>query len=539
MSIVQKLARGKWGNSGKMRRYRALVAQLDRVLVSETKGREFESHRAHLLEINDFSHQNREVKLKKWGILLTILAVFLGLRLFAIRESFWFFGDLGRDLFVLQEWAGNLLRPPLLGPQTSVISFNQSAWYYYYLFPFFLVMRHSVFATLVATLFLYAAMIVGAGVAFVKKKHWRRAAMLFFLIAVHPQFVLQHRYVWNPSLVTPFLLTGFWAWWQYRRDERWQWLALFVLSLSAAVGLNFSIAITAGVMVLLFVSEQWQNKKTIWQLVAFGVLANLLVHAPTIAFELRHGFVLTQNLPTQELLQQEPRLDYKLSMLLSHLFLPEQSTGIAMVVGVLILVVLFFVLLRSHRLRSSWVLVRSVQIAGFSALLMLLTPIQVHEHYVFGILTFLLVALSRLPKRLALIVSVVLAALYLQPYYLRLYSRPASHTVMEQRACVQSVCDVITEQSLQPIFVNTQSASHNHQAREYVFWLREFGCAAIDTQEFLSTPTDYMAVVADRAQFENGKTGYFELSQFGSAEEFTKITCKENLSVHLLEKAQE
>jgi hypothetical protein len=188
-------------------------------------------------------------------------------------------------------------------------------------------------------------------------------------------------------------------------------------------------------------------------------------------------------------------------------------------------------------LRSSWVLLRSVQIAGVSALLMLATPFRIHEHYVFGVLTFLLVALSRLPRRLVLAICMFLAAIYLQPYYLRLYSQRAPHTVTQQHACMQSTCEAIKAQSLEPIFVNTQSASHNHQAREYVFWLRELGCQAVETQEFLTTPTQYMAVVADRAEFQNGKTGYYELSQFGPAEELETIACKEDLTVHLLEKA--
>jgi len=101
---------------------------------------------------------------------------------------------------------------------------------------------------------------------------------------------------------------------------------------------------------------------------------------------------------------------------------------------------------------------------------------------------------------------------------------------------MQITCQTIKTQGLEPIFVNTQTASYNHQAREYVFWLKELGCQAIDTQQFLQTPTDYMAVVADRAEFTNGQTGYYELSQFGPAEELQKIACKEDLTIHLLKR---
>lgn len=470
---------------------------------------------------------------------MVLLAVFVGLRVVGIQDSFWFFGDLGRDLFVLQDWAGNLARPPLLGPQTSVISFNQTAWYYYYLFPFFLLLKHSVYSTLVASLFLYAAMIVGAGLALKKKRHWRMTAALFFLIAIHPQFVFQHRYVWNPSLVTPFLLVGFWGWWQYQSKKDWRWLAVFTGGLSVAAGLNFSLVPTVAMMALLFLWEQRKNKRGIWQFALLGLLANFLVHAPTMAFEIRHNFLLTRNLPTQELLQQESGFFPKASALLEHLFLPEQAGETTVILGMGVVIGLLFLVQRSQKLQSSWVMTRALQIAGASAVLMLATPLRIHEHYVFGMLTFLLVALARLPKPIIWWVLAGASVLYLQPYYWNAYTKPAPHAVVEQRSCVQQVCDRLKENEWQPVFVNTHSSSHNHQAREYIFWLKEMGCQAVDTQEFFVTPTEYMAVVADRAEFQNGETAYFELSQFGPADELETITCKENLNIHLLQKASQ
>lgn len=474
---------------------------------------------------------------KNWLVLLLLLAVFIGLRIFSLKNSFWFFGDLGRDMLVLQKWAANFSRPPLLGPQTSVISFNQSAWYYYYLFPFFVVTSGSVYSSLLATLTLYGGMFVGAFLAFKSRRHWRHAAALFYLIAIHPQFVLQHRYVWNPSLVTPFLLLGFWAWWRYHRRPDWSWLALFALSLSAAVGLNFSLVPTAAVMILLFIVEQWGNWRRLMLLVLFGVLANLIVHAPTLFFEIRHQFLLTRNLPTQELLQQEPLWVQKISDLFVHVFAPTQSAQTGIVAGAITLALLIFVLLRSERLRTNWLFSRSLQISGLTALIMIVAPFRIHEHYIFGVLTFLLVALARLPKQILIGFVVLASAFYLQPYYWQLYQQAAPHSVTEQTVCTQQVCQVIKDFQLEPIFVNTHSASHNHQALEYVFWLNKWGCQAIDAQTFNATPAPYMAVVADRAEFVNNETAYYELSQFGQAEELVKISCGEDLLVYLLEKA--
>ncbi|OGJ37685.1 MAG: hypothetical protein A2383_02185 [Candidatus Pacebacteria bacterium RIFOXYB1_FULL_39_46] len=473
-----------------------------------------------------------------WKLLiyLAVLVIFLGLRTFSLQKSFWFFGDLGRDLFVLQDWANHPFHPPLLGPQTSVVSFNQTAGYYYYLFPFFLISGQSAYSTLIATLALYVGLIIGAFVIFKNKKHWQPVAALLFLIAIHPQFVIQHRYVWNPSLVTPFLLIGFWGWWRYRSRADWRWLLLMAFSWFAATGLNFSLTPTVLVMILLFFWEQRKNWRVIGQFILLSILANLIIHAPTIIFEFRHDFLLTRNLPTQELLQQETLFSRKVTELISHVFLPERSMRGGMQLSWVIAAVFIFCVWRFKALRHSWVLIRSLQIAILTALLMLLTPFRMHEHYVFGSLTFLLVALARLPKQILFIVLIGLSILYLRPFYFQFYAKPAPHLIAEQKSCIQQTCEIIKLHGLEPIFVNTHSSSHNHQAREYIFWLKNFGCQAIDTQQFNATPTNYMVVVSDRAEFENGKTGYYELSQFGEAVELEQISCKENLKIHLLKK---
>ncbi|HCR81473.1 MAG: hypothetical protein UY13_C0002G0165 [Candidatus Pacebacteria bacterium GW2011_GWB1_47_8] len=480
--------------------------------------------------------KTQQSSLFKWMIGLVVGAVFIGLRIFSLQQSFWFWGDMGRDFFVLQNWAQQPFHPPLLGPQTSVFSFNHSAWYYYLLFPFFILTGHSPYATYIAILTSYAAIFIGGLMVFKKKRHWLPFIALFYLLAIHPQFVMQHRYIWNPSLITPFLLLGFWAWWRYQWQKNWRWLAVFAGSTAVAAGLNLSIAPTALVMGALFLWEQRRSKAGFWQFIGLSALANLIVHLPTLVFELRHRFLLWQNLPAERLQQLEPNFDQKLTQFFANIFLPNQPVNWSLNLGLAVIVLLLFVYLRSMKLRNNWVFTRSLSIAFFTAVLIMLFPIQMQAHFLFGVLTFLLVALARLPRKLLWAVLIVLSVLYLQPAYFQLYQERAPHTVDEQRQCMQITCQTIKTQGLEPIFVNTQTASYNHQAREYVFWLKELGCQAIDTQQFLQTPTDYMAVVADRAEFTNGQTGYYELSQFGPAEELQKIACKEDLTIHLLKR---
>ena len=88
---------------------------------------------------------------------LTLL--FLWTRFYKIETSFNFISDIGRDFLALWQWK-QTGKPPLLGPQTSALPFNQSAIYYYFLMPFYLISGQSIFSTLIANAFLYISFLI-------------------------------------------------------------------------------------------------------------------------------------------------------------------------------------------------------------------------------------------------------------------------------------------------------------------------------------------------------------------------------------------
>lgn len=481
---------------------------------------------------------------KLWFRLLVFLlvsALFIFLRVYKIQQSFYLFGDVGRDLFVLQDWANNLFKLPLLGPQTSAISFNQSAVYFYYLFPFFLLMKYSVYSTLVASIFLY--LVVFSFLFFwyrhKTKEQWQLIA-LYFLVSIHPQFVLQQRLVWNPSLIAPFLILSFWAWREYSAQQKNWWLIIMMAALAMAASLNYSILPTILAFILVFAWQQRKNLKAVLLSLSYGISSAIVLNLPTLVFELRHNFLLTRSLGGQEVLQQDHSWLRKITMLTTNVVRPTvfSSSSIWLFIGLIL--ALLFIWLNNLKRQTAEVksFVFSLLVALGSAMLLLITPLTMHEHYMFGVLTFLLISLVFLPKKPLWLVLLGASWLYLQPFYFLQYQSSAPHLAAEKISCLQFFCQDRQTQGLanQPIFVNTQSSSHNHQALEYVFLLKEFGCQAIDTQQFNATPVEEMLVVADRATFENGKTGYYELSQFGPATEISNFACKPDLKLHLLEK---
>ena len=181
------------------------------------------------------------MKYFKFIIPLLLISLFLFLRFYNIRDGLFFFNDMGRDLLVLQNWQLSG-KPPLLGPQTSVVPFNQSSIYFYYLYVFYLITKGSVFSALFANAFLYIVIYIFGLVIFKKDSKITKIIHLsFFLICIHPQYIIQSRFVWNPSLITPFIMSAFFSFYlliqKYSKFRLWA----FSLSIATAISISYSV----------------------------------------------------------------------------------------------------------------------------------------------------------------------------------------------------------------------------------------------------------------------------------------------------------
>ena len=74
-----------------------------------------------------------------------------------------------------------------------------------------------------------------------------------------------------------------------------------------------------------------------------------------------------------------------------------------------------------------------------------------------------------------------------------------------------------------------------HTGQAFRFLFKEAGCE-IKMIETEPQAANLMVVVAESAQYNPGKTTYYELSLFGESEEIRKYQCQENLQVHILQK---
>jgi hypothetical protein len=196
---------------------------------------------------------------------------------------------MGRDLLVLQNWQ-QTGKPPLLGPQTSALPFNQSAIYFYYLYPFYLITNASPYTALFANAFLYILSFIFSLYLFRQNhKSYFLVLISFFLITVHPQYIIQSRFVWNPSLITPLIITSILAFFKNR-------LVFYSLLISFAFSLSYSVfplIIATVIYYLIFIRQK--TVKFLLYLTLFLIITNATLFAQISRNLIKHGHLINSS----------------------------------------------------------------------------------------------------------------------------------------------------------------------------------------------------------------------------------------------------
>lgn len=490
--------------------------------------------------------------MKKYVVLfISLVAVFLFTRNYKIAESFFYLNDMGRDSLVLQNWQTSG-KAPLLGPQTSALPFNQSAIYFYLLYPAFVISHGSPFSAL-ATLQLFTLVVISITFfVLFRAKNTRLLEIFllsFFLLILQPQEIVQSRFVWNPSFVTPLLFSS--AIFLLLFYKNFTFKKAAVLGMYFAAAISFSYSVIPTVAALCLVSIFYLKKKA---LLLYGSIAAWLVvfNIPTLIFEVRHHFLLTNMMLHQvKLAQNGIDLGSKVNGLLQFVFLDTNSTVAAFAaIGTGIVLLSFFVF-------TIWKMIKFRQIStvdsdsGFflfstalalTFLLTFLAPIPVYAHYIFGIVTLGLLTVATLPAKLRIFLSTLLILLWCIPLFQSEYFKKAPRTVSELMSCYQQYCS----KNSQPLFVSLQSGVLPfHNGPEHRYLLQRSGCNVKDIEsESVEVPNqpsslksvNHMAVIVESSSFAFGKTSYAELTQFAPNQEMSRLNCQPNLQVVTLQR---
>jgi hypothetical protein len=154
--------------------------------------------------------------------------------------------------------------------------------------------------------------------------------------------------------------------------------------------------------------------------------------------------------------------------------------------------------------------------------LMIFGPFTVHEHYVFGILAVLLVMLVYLPYKVVLPIALLATVFWTN----RLEFETASIHTTDRLACVSIICRDLP----QPIYVVTNSGSHDHQGLGYAYLAQQMGCDMIAITQWTDQQPQTMAVMNENTKFDFAGTDFYELNRFGERKFLEEINCGASLT---------
>lgn len=484
------------------------------------------------------SQMNKRLIVAAW---MLVLAVFLFTRLFHLSERYFFFNDMGRDYLVLWDWK-TTGKPPLLGPQNSVLPFNQSAIFFYWLMPVYLLTGGSYFSSVYTVLLTYIGVIGWLGWQLRKDSRWQYILLTFsWLVAIHPATIEQNIFVWNPSFITPFLMAVLVSWWQHYHTQRRSWLIALGLFTGLSIGFSYSIVPVFFALTLIVIAVE---RRRSWLPLLSMAVGTALMQLPTLVFEVRHDFLLTNAVfrwinagapDTGSALPQS--IGEKFSQLLFYTLGVSDFALQVLILGLLLIGIGWAILTIYRRQfkprEQEKLLILLIVILAITIVITLLLPTPIHSHYIFGFVTLLFFIIATLPKWNKLSIVVLLTLIWLAPSRFLTQLTPAPRTIAESVSCARQVCTQETE----PVFVSVQSDLHPfHSAPDWRYLFLSNGCQ-VKKLETEPQSASKMLVVEEFSKYTHGSTAFHELTLFGKSDLIRTHKCSENNTVYVLERS--
>jgi len=419
-----------------------------------------------------------------------LISIFLFLRFYKIDTSLFFTNDMGRDLLVLWDFIHNH-QLILLGPQTSALPISQSPLYFYLLLPFYLISGQYFLSANLALAFIYISLFI-----FKPRVSSYLFLVTFYLISIHPQYILQGRFVWNPSLVTPFLITAI----LHKKQ-----LLISTISLAIAISLSYSVA---PLVIAILIFSLFINKKYLAYFLGFTTFLNL----PVIIQLIRHHPNLVNQ--TGNIYLQ------KINDFNKYVFATDNSTVNSILFFGLILL-LFFTFQSKNKITNY---LSKIFILTF--IITILSPFNLQAHYIFALTTVLFLLIGSLDFKISLPIVAFLSFFYLQSKVLQKYFAPAPRTYAQMDQCFKTYCQNTTS----PTFVSVNSDLYPyHFGPEHRYLMSKNGCPVKNIEQG-SGQANFMTVVLDSGSYSD-QTKYYELDLFGPHQEISRLNCQDNFQI--------
>ena len=230
-------------------------------------------------------------------ILLFIVAVGSFLRLWGVlTNSFAYTYDVGRDMLALWNIVINhdLM---FIGATTGIQGVFYGPWWYYMLVPFFIIFGGNP-AGIALTMSLVG--IVSIVLFFIVGRKIGGNLLGFTLAAlasVSPALISLSAQIWNPNIAPLFVLLTFYCLYKIyslgKINNKYFFFLGILLSINIDIEILWGLLFTLGIIFPLILII---NKRIKIEHVIYFVLGVITVASPRIAFEFKHGFLMTKSL---------------------------------------------------------------------------------------------------------------------------------------------------------------------------------------------------------------------------------------------------
>jgi 4-amino-4-deoxy-L-arabinose transferase-like glycosyltransferase len=229
--------------------------------------------------------------LKIFFLVIIVFSVFL--RFYDFRKTYLFSGDQGRDVIrVAKSWQE--LRPPLIGPVTSIGNMYLSPWYYYLMIPaLFLSYPDPAGPGIMIAIF----SIIGIILIYVsgRKIFGRMPSLLAaFLMSISATSIMYSRFSWNPNLAPLFSWLAFYFSYLAFKKRKPRFYLLAFINLGFLLSCHYVALLMVGAIGSLMICDfcRYFQKGKAWIFFKNGLLCLLILgffFLPNLIFDLKNN----------------------------------------------------------------------------------------------------------------------------------------------------------------------------------------------------------------------------------------------------------
>lgn len=346
--------------------------------------------------------------LKIFFLIILIFSIFL--RFYNFRNTYLFSGDQGRDAIrVAQTW--QKLRPPLIGPVTSMGNMYLNPWYYYLMIPSLFLSYPDPTGPGIMVAFLS---ILGIClIYFFGQKIFGKMASLItaFLMSISATSIIYSRFSWNPNLAPLFSWISFYFAYLAFKKKKPKFYLLSFISLGFLLSCHYVTLLMVGAIgiFMLFDWLRYFKKDKGWAFFKTALLCLLILgffFLPNLLFDFKNNGLNNKAFQsfftTETAFRQDKKLTKKLfgaiaesrgrSMHVGYELIFGEMTSVPeryLAGGIIILAMLILIFKIRNKKNSLGInlffLIFAVSIIGLS-----LFQATVYDHYILFLLPFVL-----------------------------------------------------------------------------------------------------------------------------------------------------